>query len=461
MAFFISVGLFCYFWIIGFAVQSVLYRHGDLIRTILLAPAVGIVTTLYGNYLFSRAGFPTGTIAWPLAIGLLAASIVTLRRRRLPLPGRQGLPYLLVLMLAFAASGWPLLTDGFAWLAHLNPDAANYILDTDRLARQPFIGSPDSDSWLSQSDWGSYYVTYPLRGVRTGTDLLFAWVVSLFGYDEPSLFMPLIVAFHVAALAAAIALVGTAYRFARLLSGAMLAVTALASAGVELQLLGQELGLVFLTLASTLLLSPFYRLSRVARARFVILTSLVMAAFFISYPEMLPFFGVGFLIYHGAGVRELSRYWRRYLSILVPIAILSYTLIAPDVLPAINFLLSQVHLSQSQMLFPELFPYLLIPSGIGALWGLNSYIPGGVALLGRDVAIGIGLTLSGATAIGALWMVWRREACAALVVVMALVAVMLAMGNSGFGMFKLAMYAQPFLMTTMVLSLCRALKVAR
>jgi hypothetical protein len=256
-------------------------------------------------------------------------------------------------------------------------------------------------------------------------------------------------------------LVGTAYRFARLLSGAMLAVTALSSAGVELQLLGQELGLIFLTLASNLLLSRFYRLSRPAMARFVMLTSFVMAAFFISYPEMLPFLGVGFLIYHGAGAKELSRYWRRYLGTSGLIAVISGLLIAPDVLPAISFLLGQASVSQSQMLYPELFPYLLIPSGIGALWGLNSYVPGGVALLGRDLAIGIGLALSGATVIGTLWMVWRREACAALVVVMALLAVVLAMSNSGFGMFKLAMYAQPFLMMTIVLSLCRALKVAR
>jgi hypothetical protein len=283
----------------------------------------------------------------------------------------------------------------------------------------------------------------------------------LLGYGEPALFMPLIVAFHVAALGAATALVGTAYRFARLLSGAMLAVTALSSAGVELQLLGQELGLVFLTLASNLLLSRFYRLSRPAMARFVMLTSFVMAAFFISYPEMLPFLGVGFLIYHGAGAKELSRYWRRYLGTSGLIAVISGLLIAPDVLPAISFLLGQASVSQSQMLYPELFPYLLIPSGIGALWGLNSYVPGGEALLGRDLAIGIGLALSGATVIGTLWMVWRREACAALVVVMALVAVVLAMSNSGFGMFKLAMYAQPFLMMTIVLSLCRALKVAR
>jgi hypothetical protein len=461
MAFIVSVGLFCYFWIIGFAVQSVLYRHDDLIRTVLLAPAVGIVTILYGNYLCSRAGFPIGAIAWPLAIALLVAAIVTMLWYRPALPGRRGLPYLFVMVLAFAASGWPLLFDGFAWLAHLNPDAANYMLDTDRLVRLPFIGSPDSNSWLNQSDWGSYYVTYPLRGVRTGTDLLFAWVVSLLGYGEPALFMPLIVAFHVAALGAATALVGTAYRFARLLSGAMLAVTALSSAGVELQLLGQELGLVFLTLASNLLLSRFYRLSRPAMARFVMLTSFVMAAFFISYPEMLPFLGVGFLIYHGAGAKELSRYWRRYLGTSGLIAVISGLLIAPDVLPAISFLLGQASVSQSQMLYPELFPYLLIPSGIGALWGLNSYVPGGEALLGRDLAIGIGLALSGATVIGTLWMVWRREACAALVVVMALVAVVLAMSNSGFGMFKLAMYAQPFLMMTIVLSLCRALKVAR
>jgi hypothetical protein len=461
MAFLVSVALFGYAWLIGFAVLGVLYRRDDLIRTVLIAPAVGIVTLLYCTYVFSRLGLPIGSFARALGIALLAAAIAALVWRRPPLPGRRGLPYLLVLALAFAASGWPLLVDGFAWVAHLNPDAGNYMLDTDRLVRRPYLGAPDVEAWRSQTDWASLYVVFPLTGIRTGTDLIFAWVVSVSGLDEPAAYMPLIVALHVSALSAATALIRTVHRFARLLSGALLAVAALSSVGVTLQLLGQELGLTCLALASVLLLSPFYRLAGPALVRFVVLATLVMAGFLLSYPEMLPFLGMGFLIYHGVAVTELRPYWRRGVGAGAIIGIAALVLIAPDALASLKFLLGQLSAAESQMRLPELFPFFLIPSGVAALWGLRPYAPGGVPILGENLAIALGFALSAAASVGTLWMVYRREACAAMVVLMVVLGAALAVNESGFGIFKLAMYVQPFLMMTAVLSLCRLLRVAR
>ena len=461
MALILSVALFGYCWVIGFAVLGVLYRRDDLIRTVLIAPAVGILVLVYFTYVLSRLGYPIGSIAWPLTAALLAAAGAALVWRRSPLPGMRGLPYLLIVALAFAGSGWPLIIDGFDWMAHLNPDAGNYMLDTDRLVRQPYIGLPDVDAWRNQTDWASRYVAYPLDGIRTGTDLLFAWVVSVSGRDEPAAYMPLIVALHVAALCAATALIGAAHRFARLLSGALLAVAALSSVGVALQLLGQELGLVCLTLASVLLLSPFYRLSLAALARFAALAALMMAGFVLSYPEMLPFLGIGFLIYHGLGVKELRRYWRRGIVAGALIGIAALILIAPDAFGLFKFLLKQASASTESMRYPELFPYFLLPSGVAALWGLRPYAPGGTSLLGENLAIAIGFAMSGAMAIAAAWMIYRREACAVMVVLMAALGADLAVTNSGFGVFKLAMYAQPYLMTTAALSVCLLLRVAR
>ena len=202
MAFMLSVLLFGYCWVVGFAVLGVLYRRDDLIRTVLIAPAVGILILVYCTYVLSRLGYPIGSIARPLAAVLLVVAGAALVWRRSPLPGMRGLPCLLIFALAFVGSGWPLIINGFDWMAHLNPDAGNYMLDTDRLVRQPYIGPPDAKAWLSQTDWAGRYVAYLLGGIRTGTDLLFAWVVSVSGRDEPAAYMPLIVALHVAALSA-------------------------------------------------------------------------------------------------------------------------------------------------------------------------------------------------------------------------------------------------------------------
>jgi hypothetical protein len=461
VAFLVSIGLFAYFWIVGFAVLGALYRRNDLVRSTLIAPAVGIVTVLYANYLLSRAGFAIGTVAKPLAVILAVMAIAALIWQRPKLPGWPGLPYLPLLVLAFVASGWPLFENGFAWLSNFNPDAANYMLDTNRLIRLPFAEITDAATWRNQTDWASYYVIYPLLGIRTGTDLLFAWAVTVVGRDETAIYMPLIVSWHVAALAAAATLVGTAHRFARLLGAFLLTVSALSSLGVTSQLLGQELGLTCLSLASVLLLSPFYRLARPALARFVVLTGFVMAGFLLSYPEMLPFLGLGFLIYHGVQLRELRRYWRSALAGAFAIGGLAAAATAPDIWALVKFLFDQAAASNSKMLYPELFPYFLIPSGLSALWGLSPFSSSGGALFGPDTAIMIGLGLTGAALPATIWLVLQRQACAALLAVMAVLAVALAEREAGFGIFKLAMYAQPFLMTTMALAACRLLRVAR
>jgi hypothetical protein len=461
MAFLVSSALFGYFWVVGFAVLDLLYRRDDRVRTMLIAPAAGLVITLYGNYIFSRSGLSIGAIATPFAIVLFVAAVGILGWRRPLLPGRSGVHYFLIMAASLVASGWPLFELGFDWLAHFNPDAGNYILDAHRLFRRPFIEVPDAGEFLRQSDWSSQYIYFPAIGARVGTDLVFAWVVAVSGLDETSAYMPLLVALHVAATSAATALIGPAYRSARLLSGALLAVCALSSVGVALQLLGQEQGLACLILSCVLLLTPFYRLSRGSLARHIFLSGLAGAGFLLSYPELLPFLGLSFLIYHGIGIKEFRQYWRSALIACVAVGALVSALVAPDVLGLLRYLFSQASAGAASQRHPELFPYLLIPNGVAAVWGLRTYAPGGPSLIAPNIAIALGFLLSIFAIFGAGWMTLRREACGTVLTVMGILSAILLFDEAGFGVFKLAMYAQPFLVGTFVLSLCRVLKVAR
>ena len=176
---------------------------------------------------------------------------------------------------------------------------------------------------------------------------------------------------------------------------------------------------------------------------------------------MLPFLGIGFLIYHGLRVKEFRRYWRRGIVAGALTGVAALILVAPDAFGLFEFLLKQASASTESMRHPELFPYFLLPSGVAALWGLRPYAPGGTSLLGENLAIAIGFALSGAMAIATVWMIYRREACAVMVVLMTVLGANLAMADSGSGVFKLAMYAQPYLMTTAALSVCLLLRVAR
>jgi hypothetical protein len=314
--------------------------------------------------------------------------------------------------------------------------------------------------WRDQTDWASIYVLYPLAGARTGTDLLFAWVVSVTGLDEPAAYMPLIVAWHVAALAAAAALIGARDRFARLLGAGLLATAALATYGMTIQLLGQELGLSCLALAAGLLLTPFYQLARPALARHAALTALALAGFVLSYPEMLPFCGLPFLLYHAMRAPALLRHWRPAALSAVVIGVVALLLIAPDAIGLLRFLFFQAAVANDRPQFATLFPLFLSPTGLAAFWGLDGLRPdSGPLPAGAGIAIG-GL-LSAAAVAASVWLTWQRETMAAIVLVMAALAVFLLLGHLGFGSFKLAMYVQPFLLPMSALALCRVLQVSR
>ena len=131
---------------------------------------------------------------------------------------------------------------------------------------------------------------------------------------------------------------------------------------------------------------------------------------------------------------------------------------APDAIALLAFMFGQAQASMDVMRHADLFPFLLIPSGLATLWGFNLFYADGGALLPLGILCGAGLTIF--ALISAIWLGWRREPAAAVTTVMAALGIVLFMQNSGFGTFKLAMYVQPFLLTTTVLSSCLLLRIS-
>ena len=60
-----------------------------------------------------------------------------------------------------------------------------------------------------------------------------------------------------------------------------------------------------------------------------------------------------------------------------------------------------------------------------------------------------------------VWLVYRREPAAAVTLVMVILGIPLIGGGSGFAVFKLAMYIQPFLLLTLVLGLSLMFRIGR
>src|SRR5262249_28835813 len=151
-----------------------------------------------------------------------------------------------------------------AWLGSFNPDFANYVLGAERLIGEGYLHRPDPTVWQHQSDWSAYFIAFAAVGARYGAELLLAWTASVLGRGSIDVFMSLIVALHVALLAAAAGLVGAPYRRARLAAAALLAVSSMLGVGVMLGLLAQVAGLALLALAGNLWLTPFHRLEAAA-----------------------------------------------------------------------------------------------------------------------------------------------------------------------------------------------------
>jgi hypothetical protein len=451
MAFALSVALFIYFWAVGYVIVWALHTRRDMVRNALLAPSVGVVATIYPSYVLSRLGLPVGTFAHMLT-GLTAIiAIAAWAWWRPPLPGRRLLPYIPIVVFAFVATGWPLLTQGFGWFGTVNPDMTNYVLDALRLVDQPFIRVPDPDVWLRQSDWSAYYVAFPVFGERSASDLLLAWVITLSREDGAMVYMSLMVALHVSLILAASALISTPYRFARLSAVTVMSASAMLSLGVVVQLFGQILGLLLLCLGCVLYLSPFYRLARGALIRFAMLASAALAVLVLSYPEVLPFLALAFIVYHCIGVSDIRPFFLRGFFSLLAIGGGAITLIAPDVLTLLAFMFHQMQAAAgARQNVDVVFPYYLVPAGWAKLWGFSVYYGVGGALLSLEILCGAFLTVF--TLLSAIWLAWRREVAAVVTLVMAGLGVVLLTEGSGFGTFKLAMYIQPFLLTSAVLA---------
>ena len=459
MAFALSVGLFVYFWVVGYAVVAALHTQRDLIRNALIAPGVGVAVTIYSVYVFSRLGLPVGSFAVIHAIAMVIFACVILVFLKPLLPARRLFPYILIATFAFVATGWPLLTLGFTWLGSLNGDMANYVLDAHRLVEQAYIQPPDPKAWLERSDASLYFVSFPIFGVRTASDLLLAWVITLTGKNGLMVYMPLLVALNVTLIAAATALITTPHRYARLVTAAFMAASAMLALGVYLQLIAQVLGLLLFALAGGLCLTRFYRLKFGNLVRHVALAATVVATFVLSYPEILPFFGIAFVIYHATDWMEIHGSLRTAVTAVFAIAMTSIVLIVPDFVSHAFFLLNQATNYGIDSRTAETFPFFLTPSGLAALWGISPYFVSRDSLVDAEIAIGASLCLVSILSI--LWLVRRHEPAAAIAAVMAGAAVPLLLGESGFGLLKLAMYAQPFLLSTIIVATLSLLRASR
>ncbi|MBD3881913.1 hypothetical protein IFO70_09115 [Phormidium tenue FACHB-886] len=449
----LTITLFVFWAVVGQAVLAILDRQDNLLRRMLLAPVVGIATMLLPLFWLNRLGLPVKTFGATLAIGLLAVSVGILWRVRPKLPWREYLPFTSIFLAALFLTGRPMLEFGFDWLSYANDDMANYCLAAERLLQYSFFSVPDIDQVMDGKDYSLFYWFMHVPGViRTGSEFLLAWVCSWTGLTPHQVFMPTILALHVILISAVGALVAQtrALYQASLITCVLISISALNSLGTVYQLIAQVGGLALLsgTLTGLVALPP--TANRAELIRWGILVGLLGSSLLITYPEVLPFLVLAFLLF------AVVQRWRRQMHLgrsglfLAAATLTCLLLLNSHFLKALGFLQAQAGAGTKQVDLQEsYFPYYLMPSGLANFWSLLqlSSFPKEPWL---SVAIALGAFLLVTAVCVSLFLMRSGVPIASLTVVMLGIGLVLFWRENDFGLFKLAMFIQPFLIGTLV-----------
>ncbi len=434
--------------LVGLAVLRV-GKHRWSMPTVLLAPTVGFATVTVITYIFVRFGLPVRLLATPVVGVLLAASVVALwrgrpSRQRVRGLLRQGWPFALILATTFGLTGWPLFQYGFDWLANGNDDMANYCLMAAGYRDHGYAAVPSLDDLRAGRDLSrAYWFFFILLQVRPGSEILLALVSTITGISPQQVFMPVIVALNLGLVSAACGLAWSVSRRCALLTGLLLAVAAPMTYGVVQQLIAQIDGIALLCSSLALVSGRFWHLRTDILLRRAIACGMVFAGLVVFYLEVTPILVGGCIV---LGVRDLVRkrlvlrhLTHAALAIAVMIALLPVYLYG-----AVSFLLIQSRKGGSSDVMAELFPYYLTPRGPAILWGLLPFA-GPESSAYQNLSILLGLLLTTAVLVPAAAGLLRgRSLAAGFAAIVVLGGVLLAQ-RSAFGLFKLAMFVQPFL----------------
>ena len=464
LSFGLMVALFLFWEFLGFAVVSALHSRRNLLQNALLAPAVGMAVTVIPLFWLSRSGFAVRQFGLWLTITLLVLAAGLSWRFRPKFPLRRWTPFAAIFLLASILTGRPMLEFGFNWASYSNDDMANYVLGAHRLLDQPYLQLPDIESLALNRDATLGYWFFAVLGIRPGGELMLAWLISLTRISGLQVFMPLIMAFHLALISASGALMccSSRNRLAARLTCLWVSFSALSTLGVLYQLLAQVFGLGLLAGSAAVLVRFPESWPKGRMFRSGLLAGILISALFIAYPETIPFLAAsvaGFWL-----VQQFVRQRTRLSSFLLPYgtaAICSLLILNVYLPEAFTFLRLQTRLKQASLdIETSLFPYYLVPSGLANLWGLQP-----ISLAADEPWLSAGIALGGllllAACAAAVWQSWRGHPAALLTLVMLFLALHLLARRVDFGLFKLAMFIQPFMAGTVVvawLALIRDLK---
>jgi len=445
-----SLGIFAFCTVVGLGLVCLLARE-DRPYLPLLAPTLGAAVLGIPTVWLNVSGIPIGRFGpWLLSFALAAAlCALVYARRRISLA--RYWPFIPILLAGFVLAGRPFFEFGFNWLSYSNDDMANYVLTAHRILVYGFYTAPASTYYSFNRDPTLVYWLWAVVNERFGAEAFVSLWLSVVRLNGFQLFMPIMVALGLMQITAGAALVyrSERYRPAAILTACLLAVSALSTFGIEYQLIAQVFGLPLMA-ASTLLILD---VPRNLDFRSVLLATVATTSLAMVYPEITPFLVLGIGFYVGARLFRRSLTWRTaaiWLGSVGALTLVFLNLYLRNFLTVMEARVVQSAAPENLKYFIELFPFYLIPSGVPNLFGIYSSVQN-VPEPWLSLGILAGLLLLVITAFSAVEGTFAAEPAGAPALIMFGLAILLFFKHQGFGLFKIAMYLQPFIIPCLVL----------
>lgn len=441
----LTVVLFAAWWGLGLAMLGALRADLRDARIVLVAPALGSCVIVLPAFALNRLGVPIGDLAVPLVavLGVAAGTAVAWRRAR---------PTLLapVSVLGVCGAGllliWgPMREFGLTWLGLANDDMTHYALSARRLSEHGLWAGFDLGALATGRDYATTALVFVARGQRPGSDTMSAFIQTIAGRSGPEIWMPFVVAAHLTGACAAGALaLQTARRWwAAPLAAALVVVSAMATYGVLAQLGPQVWGLALAAALLALLARPELHDGNGPGLSRSVPVALLACGLALVYLELVPTVAAAYGAYLLLLATRRRLAWRAIGRLWAPMALVAVVVFGGYLVDAAGFVESQVsHAGSISDPAAPLFGFILVPSGLPTALGLQA-IPGvhGAAL---DLSIlAAAILILGIVAV-AVRGAWGGGAAAIVVLVQTGLAVLLSTRSADFGLFKLTMFAVPF-----------------
>jgi hypothetical protein len=460
LALLLTLGLVVGWSLIGLATLTLARADTRDLRVALTAPVLGSAVSLAVLMFLSIAGAPMNPVARPVAGVLLGAALVVVVRRR-PRLQKKVLTVVAICLVNLALVGRPALTYGFNWLGNGNADMGFYVDSATLLRTHGLLGPLDLNDALEHSrNYVEATQADHNSGARPGSEVMLASVSKLAGLLPYETFMPLILAFNLCAVCAVGALALQAARrwWAGPLASALFAVSPLAAYGTLQQLLPQTWGLGLASgLFAWLMRKELYR-GR-PQAADVVVPGFLLIALIASYIELAASLFPAYLLFLAIlAVRKELR--ARSLALVAGGVVGMLVLALNRYLPReLGFVLFRgaagADLSHHGSLCgakanhcpPAIFGYVHVPSALPGVLGLQLLPPSQQA-----IALGASIVVVMVAIPFLVWLVvrnaWRGAGAAIVLLGDVAVGALLIHTSSDFGLYKLFMYAQPFLAAT-------------